>query len=139
MEQEIIEYRRQSIKGKLLMSKKFSKFYLNKFRPITIQEDQDVQRARTMYRSFTLFGALGMGLASFKYRKMRVSMIENHEAARDPNLLGHVVNDIMLGFMGYLGMHLLCCDYIYKHRQYVIDRLHFERSSNFQRETYISP
>ena len=36
MEQEIIEYRRQSIKGKLLMSKKFSKFYLNKFRPITI-------------------------------------------------------------------------------------------------------
>lgn len=42
MQSEVIEYRRQNLKGKLLISKKFSKYYLNRFRPITIVEDHDV-------------------------------------------------------------------------------------------------
>ena len=73
MQQEVVEYRRQSIKGKLLIAKKFSKFYLNRFRPVTIQEDHDVQRARMMYRAFTMLGAVGMGFLSFKYRKLSVA------------------------------------------------------------------
>ena len=127
MEQEIIEYRRQSIKGKLLMSKKFCKFYLNRFRPITIQENEDQERAKNMYRSFMLLGTLGMGLASLKFRRFKLSQIANHEAKRDPNMGGNVINDISFAVLGYLGTHLLSIDYIYKHRQYVIERLHFER------------
>ena len=136
MEQEIIEYRRQSFKGKLLLSKKFSKYYLNRFRPLTIKENFDVESSRNMYRSFTLLGALGMGLASLKFRKMRISQMANHEAPRDPNMLGNVLNDIFMGVFGYLGAHLITCDYIYKHRQYVIERMHFERENGFQRDTF---
>ena len=136
MEQEIIEYRRQSIKGKMLLSKKFSKYYLNRFRPLTINENYDIERARNMYRSFTLLGALGMGLASLKFRKMKISQTSNHEAPRDPNMLGNVLNDLFLGTLGYLSAHLITCDYIYKHRQYVIERMHFERENGFQRDIY---
>jgi hypothetical protein len=35
-----------------------------------------------------------------------------------------------------MGSHLIACDYIYKHRQYVIERLHFERAAKFQRDTF---
>ena len=113
------------------MSKKFGKFYLNRFRPITIQEDHDVQRASNMYRAFTLLGALGMGFISFRMRKFKVAKMEHHEAGRDPNMLGHILNDIILASLGYVGAHLMCCDYIYKHRQYVIERMHFEREVGF--------
>ena len=136
MDQEIIEYRRQTVKGKMLISKKFSKFYLNRFRPITEHEFHDCERARTMYRSFILFGSLSLGLMSFKFRKMRVAGMEHTEAKRDPNLLGNVLNDIMMIGIGYMASHLIACDYIYKHRQYVIERLHFERAAKFQRDTF---
>ena len=113
---EVIEYRRQNFKGKLLISKKFSKYYLNRFRPITIVEDHDVQRATNMYRSFTLLGALGAGLLSLRFRKFKFSKMEAHEAPRDPNMLSNVLNDMICGLTGYLIAHLICCDYIYKHR-----------------------
>ena len=116
MEQEIIEYRRQSIKGKLLMSKKFCKFYLNRFRPLTVQENEDQERAKNMYRSFMLLGTLGMGLASLKFRKFKLSQIANHEAKRDPNMGGNIINDMSFALLGYIGTHLLSIDYIYKHR-----------------------
>ena len=120
----------------MLISKKFSKFYLNRFRPITIQEDHDVQRARNMYRSFTMLGAIGMGLLSFKYRKMKVASIENYEAKVDPNLLSHVLNDMSLAALGYFVSHIFVCDYIYKHRQYVIERMHYERDVCFDRDNF---
>ena len=69
-----------------------------------------------MYRSFILLGSLGAGLASFKFRKFKVSQIANHEASRDPNMGGNILNDISLAIIGYFSFHLLSCDYIYKHR-----------------------
>lgn len=127
MDQEIIKYRNASFKGKLLLSKKFSKFYLNDFKPITELEDKDVSRARHNYRGFTLFSALTFGYMSFKYRRMQYSMIEAHEAPRDLNLIGGIINDALSVFFGYMLGHLFACDYIYKKRPYVIERLAFER------------
>ena len=120
----------------MLISKKFSKFYLNRFRPITIQEDHDVQRARTMYRSFTILGAVGMGFLSLKWRKLKISQLEHHEAKMDPESLTNMLNDATLALLGYFTSHLIACDYIYKHRQYVIERMHLERDMNFNRDTF---
>ena len=84
-----------------------------------------------------MLGACGLGLLSFKYRKLKVSQVESmHETKVDPNLLGEVINDICVAGLGYIVSHLLCCDYIYKHRQYVIERLHYEREINFNRDTF---
>ena len=49
---------------------------------------------------------------------------------------GNVINDISFAFLGYIASHLLSLDYIYKHRQYIIERLHFERQNNFDRDTF---
>ena len=51
-------------------------------------------------------------------------------------MLGNVLNDIMMITLGYMGSHLIAVDYIYKHRQYVIERLHFERAAKFDRDTF---
>ena len=89
-----------------------------------------------MYRSCTLLGACGFGLLSFRIRKFRISSIEHYEAGRDPNMLSNIINDIFMALFGYIGSHLMCCDYIYKHRQYVIERMHFERDVGFDRDTF---
>ena len=52
------------------------------------------------------------------------------------NLLGALMNDMFAALIGYLGAHFICCDYIYKHRGYVIERLVFERNQNIQRDTF---
>ena len=118
------------------MSKKFCKFYLNRFRPITKYEDQDVTRSRNMYRGMVLFGALTLGFASYRFRRLKYAGMEAHEAPRDLNLPGSLINDLMMAVVGYMGAHLLTCDYIYKHRQYIIERLNFEKQNNFNRDTF---
>ena len=62
--------------------------------------------------------------------------MEVHEAPRDPNILSNVLNDMICGVTGYLTAHLICCDYIYKHRQYVIERINFEKEFGFQRDVF---
>jgi hypothetical protein len=42
MEDEYIRYRKASMKGKFLIAKKFSKFYINDFTPLTQLEEKDV-------------------------------------------------------------------------------------------------
>jgi len=54
----------------------------------------------------------------------------------DPNTLGHILNDTFAAAFGYIVCSLYCCDYTYKHRQYVIERLHFERENNFDRDNF---
>ena len=39
----------------------------------------------------------------------------------------NIVNDLMFGVIGYLCGHLFSCDYMYKNRQYVLQRLYFEQ------------
>ena len=51
-------------------------------------------------------------------------------------MIGALVNDLMMAGVGYMGAHLISCDYIYKHRQYVVERLVFERNNNFDRDTF---
>ena len=136
MDSEIIEYRRQTIKGRFKITRRFCKFYLNKFRPLTKLEERDQRQARDMYRSYIFVGAVGFGFMSLKYRKMRFSMMEAHEAPRDYQMLNKVLTDSGMAFTGYMMAHYLSCDYIYKHRQYVIERMHCERQNNFDRDTY---
>ena len=89
-----------------------------------------------MYQMFVIVGSLTMGFASYRIRKARIAAIDYHNAPRDMNILGALINDLMMAAIGYMGSHLLCCDYIYKHRQYVVERLVFERNNNFDRDTY---
>ena len=39
-------------------------------------------------------------------------------------------------FLGYTFGNLLACDYIYKRRIYIIERLHFEKNSGFNRYAF---
>lgn len=109
------------------MAKKFTKFYFNQFRPITKLEESDVKRARSVYRGFTVITAITFGYMSFRFRRMKMSMIEAHEAPRDMNFLVNVINDAILIFFGYTIGHLIACDYIYKRRTYIMERLYFEK------------
>jgi hypothetical protein len=64
------------------MSKRFTKFYFTNFKPITKLEKSDLDNARRTYQGFTFFGAMTLGFMSFRYRRMRVSMLEPHEMAK---------------------------------------------------------
>ena len=89
-----------------------------------------MKRARHNYRSFTFIMAITCGLLSFKYRRMKMSMIEPHEAPRDPNLFAGYLNDAVSVMVGYMFGHIVACDYIYKRRAYVIERLYYERNNS---------
>ena len=98
------------------MAKKFSKFYLNRFRPITKLEDNDVRRASITYKGFTLIFGVTLGYLSYRMRKRAFGVMENYEAPRDPQLLSALVQDLGAAFAGYILGHLYACDYIYKNR-----------------------
>ena len=50
----------------------------------------------------------------------------------------NIVNDLMFGVIGYLCGHLFSCDYMYKNRQYVLQRLYFEQGVGIKdRTSYI--
>ena len=113
------------------MSKRFCKFYFKSFRPITKLEKSDLDRARLTYNAYTFTAALTMGFMSFRYRRMKMSMIEPHQAAKGTSAFTweHVMNDAIMVFLGYTFGNLLACDYIYKRRIYIVERLHFEKNS----------
>ena len=117
------------------MAKRFTKFYFKNFRPITKLEKQDLERAKRTYNLFTFFGAMTLGFMSYRYRRMRVSMLEAHEASQNVSafLPQHVLNDAISAFLGFTLGNVLACDYIYKRRIYIVERLHFEKLQNFNR------
>ena len=104
----------------MLISKKFANFYFNKFKPITKLEETDVKRSRYFYRAFSMGGAIAFGYISFKMRRIRIGSLESNLAPMDSELAINILNDLMFGVMGYFCGHLMSCDYIYKHRQYVL-------------------
>tara|TARA_B110000285_G_C14762921_1_gene440363 strand:- start:274 stop:438 length:165 start_codon:yes stop_codon:yes gene_type:complete len=53
---------------------------------------------------------------SLRYRRMKYAGIEAHEAPRDYNMVGNIINDSIMAFSGYLMGHYMACDWIYKHR-----------------------
>ena len=77
-----------------------------------------------------------MGFMSIKLRKFQLSKIEHYEAKRDPEFMYNVLNDATMALVGFFISHLISVDYIYKHRQYVIERMHLERSMNFDRDNF---
>ena len=89
-----------------------------------------------MYRSFTLLGAIGLGLLSYRMRKFRISSKGFEGAEPQVSMIGNIINDALTGMCGYIVAHLISCDYIYKHRQYVIERMHLERELGFDRDTF---
>ena len=83
MDEERARYRQATLKEKLVIAKKFSKFYFNSFTPITRLEEADVQRSRNFYRAFTVGGAVCMGYLSFKMRRIRMGALEVEGTPRD--------------------------------------------------------
>ena len=123
------------------MAKRFTKFYFKEFRPITKLEHDDLKQAKQNYNIFTFVGTLTFGYMSFRYRRMKVSMLEPHEAAKNVSafLPQHLLNDAMAGFMGFTFGNVMACDYIYKRRIYVVERLHYEKQNNFNRYAFKVP
>ena len=132
----MIEYRRQSVRGRLLMSKKFCKFYINRFRPLSQFEEKEQSRARSFYRGSVVVCAMTFGFFSYRTRKAKFSQMQPHEAPRDMHMLTSLINDLFAATVGYMFGHMLSCDYIYKHRQYIIERLHFERENHIDRSQF---
>ena len=120
------------------MSKRFTRFYFKQFRPITQLEQKDLERAKRTYNGFTMFCAMTLGFMSYRYRRMKVSMLEAHEAAKGVSSFqwAHIFNDAVMAFMGFTLGNLLACDYIYKRRIYIVERLHFEKQSGFNRYNF---
>lgn len=136
MDDEYVRYRQASMKGKCIIAKKFSKFYLNDFKPITNYEKSDVEHSRSFYRAFTVGGAIAVGYMSFKMRRIRIGAVgENAHIGKDADPMHNILNDGLMALFGYFVGHLLSCDYIYKSRQYVLQRIYFEQSRQVQDRT----
>jgi len=116
-----------------MIAKKFSKFYINQFVPLSKLEETDVTRSRNFYRTAIIVGAVSGGFLSFKMRAMRYNLMKAEEAPRDLNLPLNILNDATVGIVGFFMGHLVGCDYIYKHRQYVHMRLCYESKANMTR------
>lgn len=134
MEEEIIRYRQASFKGKLIIAKRFSKFYINEFRPITKLESADLEKARYIYRSYTGVGAIICGFISFRFRRAKLGAMGTAGVSRENNLPIHIVNDICAAFLGLCVGQFTSVDYIYRHRQYVVDRVSVERANGWSHE-----
>jgi hypothetical protein len=134
-----LEYSQSSLKGKLVMSKRFTKYYFRHFQPITQLEKSDQDSSRLHYKCFTFITCLTCGFMSYRYRRMRVSMFEAHEAAKNVSAFDwqHIFNDAIMAFIGFTAGSLFACDYVYKRRMYVIERLHFEKEQQFNRGSYL--
>lgn len=72
MQEEFIRFQQASLKQRLLISKKFSNFYLNRFNPVTRLEETDIERSRFHYRCFTMVMAIACGYGSFRFRRLKV-------------------------------------------------------------------
>ena len=106
MEEEYVRYRQSTMKEKMVICKRFSRFYFNDFKPITKLEKKDIDRSKAHYWSFTSLGALLMGFASFSFRRSRYAAMEAHNAPRDLNMFGNMMNDGMMAVIGWLLGHL---------------------------------
>ena len=100
MEEEYIRYRQATIKGRLLIGKRFTKFYFNEFRPITKLESSDLNASRWVYRSYTAVGAIIFGFVSFRYRRAKLGALETSGVSRENHLPLYMLNDLMAGFLG---------------------------------------
>lgn len=104
---------------------------MNGFRPITKLEKQDLDKSRNLYRGFTFFGALTCGFMSYRFRRLKISTLQPHEAPRESNFIVNVIlNDALSALLGYTLGNLIACDYTYKRRMYVLERLYFEKQNS---------
>ena len=116
MEEEFIRYRNASFKGKLIIGKQFTKWYFNKFRPITELEQSDLNRSRQYYHMMTAGLTILFGFLSFRFRRAQSGSMETAGVSRENNLPLYILNDAMAAFLGFCGGQILAADYIYKHR-----------------------
>ena len=130
MEEELVKYRKATLKQKFLIGKKFCRFYLNDFRPITKVEKTDRDRSRYFYRGFLIGGAVTMGFISLKLRRMKISSLGVEGTPRDQEMVINMLNDAIMAFIGAVVGQVISCDYIYKHRLYVLERIYYERDHN---------
>ena len=110
------------MKGRLIISKRFVKHYFNEYRPMTKLEQADLDRSRYHNRAFTMAGAVLFGFISFRVRRAKMGSMEAGGVSPENHLPLYMLNDLMSGFLGFCVGQFLSQDYIYKHRQYVIER-----------------
>ena len=96
----MIKYRHASFIQKLKIAKKFNKFYLNQFIPITKLEARDVDKAKMMYRGYTAGFAIFGAFFSFSYRLGQIALREAEGVVRSKPLIA-ILNDLVLIFIGF--------------------------------------
>ena len=114
MEEEYVRYRHAGIREKLRISRKFTKFYLSQFRPITNLEASDWHTSRQQNMALTAGGALFFGLISLRMRRAKSGALETSGVSRENNLPLYMLNDIFAGLFGYAVGQFVAVDYIYK-------------------------
>ena len=116
MEDSFIRYRKASIKGKLIMCKRFVKYYFNDYRPLTHLEASDLNNSRTTYRAYTACGAIVFGFVSFRMRRAGFGAAGTQGVSKENNLPLYILNDMTFGFIGYMLGAFFAHDLIYKQR-----------------------
>ena len=132
MDAEYIKYRQASFKGKLKIAKRFNKFYMNQYIPMTKLEQKDLDKSRNLYRGYTMGFSLFFGYMSFRYRRSTIAHRDVQGTTKYSYVLISILNDCVSAFSGYLFGHFLANDYTYKHRMYVLERLYYEESIQYR-------
>ena len=114
MEEEFVKYRKASIKQKLSIAKKFSKFYFNQYTPMTKLEMNDLDSSRRFYRGVTVMITIGVGSLSMVYRMARVGGIKHEMMSRDYNMFGNIMQDGAWAFIGFVMSQWYTSTYVYQ-------------------------
>ena len=72
--------------------------------------------------------SVAFGWISFRGRRSKIGAEGLEYAVRETEMSMNILNDAMMGLIGYFCGHFVACDYIYKHRQYVLQRVYLEQT-----------
>ena len=132
MDIEYVRYRQATMAERLRMTKRFTKWYFRTYKPMTRLEKSDLTRSKQEYTMFTTIFALVFGFGSFMFRKVRIGSVGAEGVSKESKVLATIFTDAVCAFAGWNLGHFFACDYIYKHRQYVIERDLKESELNYQ-------
>jgi hypothetical protein len=129
-------YRITSYKEYMKEAKFFTKYYMKDFNPISDLEKKDYDGSKTMYRGLVTIPPIMLMTMSFLNRKFRFQTTMMHELkAKSP--LDNMVNDVSLGFLGYVIGNVYSFTWNYKNREYVRHRLKNEKEMGFSRNEFL--
>ena len=74
---------------------------------------------------------IGVGSLSMMYRMARMGGIKSEMMPRDYNMFGNIMQDGAWAFIGFVMSQWYTSTYVYKQRQYVLERIRLEQETNY--------